>query len=202
MSRLQLAPARESEIVEELAQHLDDRYQELLSEGTSETDAERLTLADLSENELFRELQTVERKTPPEPIVIGTNRKINLVVDIWKDLRYGFRMLLKRPGFTAIAVITLALGVGASTAIFSAVNPILFESLPYPHADRLVMIEEIASNGARNAGTFGMYRGLVDRTRSFESISVSKGWRPTMTGATEPERLEAQRVSASYFKVL
>ena len=70
MSRLKLAPARESEIVEELAQHLDDRYQELLAGGTSASDAERLTLADLSETELFRELQTVERKTPPEPIVI------------------------------------------------------------------------------------------------------------------------------------
>ena len=98
MAGLKLAPARESEIVEELAQHLDDRYQELLAGGTSEIDAERLTLADLSENELFRELQTVEHKTPPEPIVIGTNRKINLLADIWKDLRYGLRMLLKRPG--------------------------------------------------------------------------------------------------------
>src|SRR5690349_1276834 len=90
-AKLKLSPARESEIVEELAQHLDDRYQELLLEGASDTDAEQLTLAELSENELFAELQRVERKTSPEPIVTGTNRKVNLVADIWNDLHFGFR---------------------------------------------------------------------------------------------------------------
>src|ERR1041384_5527139 len=203
MASLKLAPARESEIVEELAQHLDDRYQELLAEGTSDIDAEQLTLADLSENELFRELKTVEHKTPPEPIVIGTNRKINLVADIWKDLRYGLRMLLKRPGFTAIAVITLALGIGASTAIFSAVNPILFESLPYPDAKQIVTITDDFGTTDSSVGmTFGTYREFVQRSRSFSANAVSRPWQPAMTGTAEPERLEGQRVSASYFQVL
>ena len=79
LATLKLAPARESEIVEELAQHLDDRYQELLADGTSGADAEQMTLAELSENELFaHELQKVERKTPAEPLVTGSNRKVNL----------------------------------------------------------------------------------------------------------------------------
>src|ERR1041384_695002 len=203
MASLKLAPARESEIVEELAQHLDDRYQELLAEGTSDIDAEQLTLADLSENELFRELKTVEHKTPPEPIVIGTNRKINLIADLWKDLRFGLRMLLKRPGFTAIAVITLALGIGASTAIFSAVNPILFESLPYPDAKQIVTITDDFGTTDSSVGmTFGTYREFVQRSRSFSAIAVSRPWQPAMTGTAEPERLEGQRVSSSYFQVL
>jgi hypothetical protein len=61
---------------------------------------------------------------------------------LWQDLQYGSRMLLKHPTFTIVATLTLALGIGASTAIFSAVNPILFEPLPYPHADRIMMIWE------------------------------------------------------------
>ena len=203
MTGLKLAPARESEIVEELAQHLDDRYQELLAGGASDTDAELLILAELSENELFRELEKVERKIPPEPIVIGTKRNINIVADIWNDLRFGMRMLLKRPGFTAIAVITLALGIGASTAIFSAVNPILFESLPYPDASQIVTIsDDFAATDSSVGMTFGTYHELVQRSRSFSAIAVSRPWQPAMTGLAEPERLEGQRVSASYFQVL
>ena len=203
MAGLKLWPAREAEIVEELAQHLDDRYQELLAGGASDTDAERLTLSELSENELFSELQRVERKTPSEPIVTRTNRRINMVVEVWNDLRFGVRMLLKRPGFTAIAIITLALGIGASTAIFSAVNPILFESLPYPDASQIVTIsDDFAMNDSSVGMTFGTYRELVQRNRSFSAIAVIRPWQPAMTGAGEPERLEGQRVSASYFQVL
>ena len=203
MARLKLAPARESEIVEELGQHLDDRYQELLADGASHTDAERLILAELSENEFFSELLRGERNSPSEPIVTGTNRKINIVADIWNDLRFGIRMLLKRPGFTAIAVITLALGIGASTAIFSAVYPILFKSLPYPDPSQIVTISDDFGTSDSSVGmTFGTYRELVQRSKSFSAIAVVRPWQPAMTGSGEPERLEGQRVSASYFEVL
>ncbi len=86
--------------------------------------------------------------------------------EMFQDLRYGARMLLKKPDFTLMAVLTLALGIGASTAIFSAVNPILFEPLPYPHADRIVMIWEARKDGARIESTFGTYRALR-RAESF-----------------------------------
>src|SRR5262245_51737240 len=118
------------------------------------------------------------------------------------DLRYAARGLRASPGFTVLVVVTLALGLGATTAIFSAVNPVLFQPLPYPDAGRLTMIQEIRSDGSRNDGTFGMYRQFVERSRSFESIAVLGPWAPALTGPAQPERLEGQRVSASYFRVL
>ena len=119
-----------------------------------------------------------------------------------QDIRYGLRFLRRGPGFTAVAVLTLALGIGASTTIFSAVNPILFEPLPYPYADRITMIWDFAGDGSRLYPTFGTYRELVERSHSFDAIAVMKPWQPTMTGRAEPERLDGQRVSASYFRVL
>ena len=119
-----------------------------------------------------------------------------------QDLRFGIRMLLRKPGFTLIAVFTLSLGIGASTAIFSAVNPILFESLPYPHASQLTMIWDHGADGKRQDVTFGTYREIAQRSRSFDALAVMRAWQPTLTGPAEPERLEGQRVSASYFQVL
>ncbi len=118
------------------------------------------------------------------------------------DLRYALRRLRAAPGFTAVTVVTLALGIGGTTAIFSALNPILFESLPYPAAGRIASILELGSDGSHNAGTFGMYRGLAERTRSFEAIAVLRPWQPTLSGPDQAERFEGQRVSASYFQVL
>jgi putative ABC transport system permease protein len=118
------------------------------------------------------------------------------------DLRYGARRLRGELGFTVVVAVTLALGIGASTAIFGAVNPVLFESLPYPQAGRIVAIWDRAIDGVRASVTFGTYRELVTRTQAFEAIAVMKPWRPTMTSATEPERFEGQRVSADYFRVL
>jgi putative ABC transport system permease protein len=126
----------------------------------------------------------------------------NLIGTVLADLRYAARRLRATPGFTAITVLTLALGIGGTTAIFSALNPILFESLPYPDAGRVMSIVEIGTDGSQNAGTFGMYRGLAGRARSFDAIAVLRGWEPIITGQDQPERFEAQRVSASYFTVL
>ena len=126
----------------------------------------------------------------------------NAVETVVADLRYAARRLRHSPGFTIVAVLTLALGIGATTAIFSAVDPVLFEPLPYPDAGRLAQILEINSDGSRGGGTFGMYRGLVERSRTFEAMAVVKPWQAALTGADQPEVVEGQRVSASYFRVL
>ena len=121
---------------------------------------------------------------------------------IIKDIRFGFRNLSKNPGFTLIAVFTLALGIGATTAIFSAVNPILFEPLPYPSANRIMTIWYAGADGSRVEQAFGTYRELAQRSQSFDAIAVMKPWQPNIIGTTPPERLAGQRVSASYFRVL
>ena len=95
----------------------------------------------------------------------------------------------------------MALGIGASTAIFSAVNPVLFQPLPYPDPERLMMIWD-GQNGSRFDVTFGTYRELDARNRSFESMAVMRPVQPTLTGVAEPERLDGQFVTADYFRVL
>jgi putative ABC transport system permease protein len=121
---------------------------------------------------------------------------------LFADLRYAARRLRANPGFTAVNVLTLALGIGASTAIFSAINPILFEPLPYPHADRIMMLWERQSDFSPGAVTFGTFHGLKESSHSFDAMAVMKPWQPTMVGAGYPERFEGQRVSADYFRAL
>ncbi len=125
----------------------------------------------------------------------------NLAGTFWADLRYGARLLRTHPGSTLAAVLTLALGIGATTAIFSVLHPVLIEALPYPQAGRIMAILENTGT-RRTQGTFGMYRSLVERSRSFEAMSVFKPWRPTITGSGQPERFDGQRVSFGYFRVL
>jgi putative ABC transport system permease protein len=125
-----------------------------------------------------------------------------LLETLLADLRYGARRLKADRGFTLVSVTTLALGIGASTAIFSAVNPILFQSLPYPHPERVLTIWDYGRDGTPLELTFGSYHELSERSHSFQALAATKPWQPTLTGVADAERLEGQRVTAAYFHVL
>jgi predicted permease len=121
-----------------------------------------------------------------------------------QDMRYGLRQLWKSPGFTIVAVLSLALGVGANTAIFSIVNAVLLRSLPFSHPDRLVKI--VANNRGVGAQDIGFSVPELDdlRTRAgvFEQVTVTWPTDVNLTGAERPQRLEAQGVSPNYFSML
>jgi putative ABC transport system permease protein len=121
---------------------------------------------------------------------------------LFQDVRYALRQLRKTPGFACTAIVILALGIGSTTAIFSTINPILFEPLPYPQARRIVMIWYAGDDGSRIPQTFHTYRELAERSRSLDAIAVMKPWQPAISAADHPERLEGQRVSAHYFHAL
>src|SRR5215813_6471730 len=123
---------------------------------------------------------------------------------MFQDLRFGLRMLLKKPGFTSIAVLTLALGIGANTAIFSVVNAVLLQPLPYAEADELVSIYR--SPGGETIWPFppAAYLNLKSRNTVFTGIAAldNKGWPTTLIGRGEPERLQGYKVSANLFTLL
>src|SRR5262245_39188517 len=207
LSKSRLAPARENAVIEELSQYLDDCYDELRASGVSESEAYRRTLAELSGSEMLqRELRRAERRLAQDPIILGTNRRTNMIADLWQDLRYGARMLRKTPVFTLIAVMTLALGIGANTAVFSVINAALLQ--PYSHidTDRWVYLwEKNEAKGLQGAAP-SIPNFLVWRrqNQSFSDMVffTQLNFNLSGSGAGEPERVRLTLVTENLFSAL
>jgi putative ABC transport system permease protein len=204
LSRLNLEPAHEAEIVEELAQHLDDVYQRTLKSGATETEAKSAALNELATDDLLQIEMRRSQTTYKEAPVAGGPTKSNVLADLLHDLRYAARLQRKNPAFTIVAVIALALGIGANTAIFSVVNTVLLRPLPYKDPDRLVMVWEDASKVGypRDTPAAANFVDWRDQNQVFEGMAAIADDSFNLTGSGEPERLEGHRVSASLFPLL
>jgi putative ABC transport system permease protein len=179
----------DTDLSEEIRHYLDETTRAHQSRGLSYDQARRAAMVEIGNQTVVRE--HVRGST-------WEHRVDTLVVDV----RYALRRLRRSPAFTVISVATLALGIGSTTTIFSAVYPILYEPLPYPSPRQIVSITDFGQGGGPADVTFGTFLELKARTRSFSDMAVTKPWQPTLLGGSEPERLSGQRVSANYFHLL
>src|SRR6476646_8630680 len=204
LAELRLSPVREAEIVEELSQHLEQEYERSVNGGASADEARRQALEQLHAPDLLgREHQHVNSSGSQKPVVPGAQLKTNLFGDLTQDIRYALRVLAKNPAFTIIAVIALALGIGANSAIFSVVDAVLLRPLPFKHPEQLVMVWENAAHLGfpRNTPSPANFLDWQKQAQSFTGIAAMAERSFNLTGVGEPERLEGRRVSANLFEL-
>ena len=200
LASLKLAPTHEAEIVEEVAQHLEDRYRELVSGGSKEDEARRLALSELSDEYLLaKRLRVVEQEAPQEPTVFGGSEGQNFLASIWQDLRYGLRQLRRNPGFTAVAVLTLALGIGANTAIFSVINSVLLRPLAFPNPDQLVIVKSAPYQPISGPN----FLDWQSQNQTFSSMALCNfGQSYNLTGGGQPSYISGVGTEGNFFSTL
>jgi putative ABC transport system permease protein len=168
-------------ISEEMRQHLDDEYETLRASGLSHDEAMRQLAPDLDE--------LAAQRTRPVDAVTG-------------DLRYALRTLRKSPGFTAVVLLTLALGIGATTAIFTVVDAVMLRPYPYRDMDRIVMIAETMRSGQMLSIAWPNFRDWREQNQVFEHLGIYRGTVVNLSGGDQPERLNASLASSEVFKAV
>jgi putative ABC transport system permease protein len=175
---------------EEIAEHLAFQTEENMRAGMSPTEARRQAALKLGAAQAIREDHHAEQSIP-------------FLENLLFDLRYAVRMLVRSPGFSFIAIATMALGIGATTAIYSVIDATLLHPLPYPHPAELVRVEDdLPGVGARDVGISVPEWRDLQSSGIFQSVSVSgHGANVNLTGSAQPERLSYKHVSPNYFSV-
>ncbi len=203
LSSLNLSPSREHEIIEELSQHLEDRRRELMAGGTSEDEATKLALAGFREGNLFaRNLAPLRQARAPESITPGAPAG-RLLSDLWQDVRHATRTFVRQRSFAVAAVLTVALGVGANSAIFSVVRGVLLESLPFKDAERLYRLRMVYPDGnAYTTLSAPDFTSIRKTNRVFDRVEAYTSGVVTMLGGGEPREIRAVSVSDGLFELL
>ena len=178
----------DGELSEELRAFLEMAAEEKIKQGMSRRDAQRAVRLEQGNFEVTRE-------------AVRSATWESLVGTYWQDMRYAVRMLRKSPGFTAVAVLTLALGIGANTAMFSLVNGVLLRPLPYRDPDRLAMVWEKNRDGSTENVGYATYLDWKSQNKSFEQLAIYSSWQPVLQ-IGEPEQLNGLRVTSNYFRTL
>ena len=187
--------APSDQAVEELAQHVEETYAAARAAGRSERDALALARA---------QLENAPRRLPRNMAAAPATGGLGVLRALGRDVRYARRMLSARPGFAIVAVVTLALGIGANSAIFSVVRSLLLEPLPFREPDRLMMLWEAdATNPARtNIVSAPNYLDFKRGVSAFEETGIYEYLTYNLSGDGEAERIPGLRVSASTFRML
>ncbi|HUF27457.1 MAG TPA: ABC transporter permease [Gemmatimonadaceae bacterium] len=205
LAALRLAPAREAEVREELAQHLDDLYDELRGRGVAHDVAFRTVLDELdATGGLAAGLRRVETRVERDPPVPGLARSGEPFGNLWRDLRFAARLLLRNPVFSSVAVLTLALGIGLNTAVFSAIEAMLLRPLPaVPEPDRLVQVYRSHPQFEFGANSVPHFNDLRERTGDvFEGATAWRFVPVNLSSDGRTERILGQMVSADFFRVM
>jgi hypothetical protein len=125
-----------------------------------------------------------------------------LVMTFFADLRIAARLLRRAPAFTIVSVLTLGLAIGATTAIFSVIEPVLLRPLPYPTPDRIAFVWERGRDGSRDNVGYATFRDFINESKTIEHAAAIGDWQPTLSGKDNPERVSGDRVSWQYFRTL
>src|SRR5436309_6821871 len=181
---------KDRELDEEIESHLQLHIEDNLRLGMTPEEARRQAMIKLGGIESTKEAYREQRGLP-------------MLETLWQDVRYGARMLRKNPGFTAVAVLTLALGIGANTAVFSVINATLLRPFPYENPERLIILQERNADGGLQDASYLNFADWRSQSTSFESMAAQReGESFNFSGMGEPERLQGQIVSSNFFRTL
>src|SRR5262245_8139578 len=188
----------DADLDDEFRFHLDAEIERLIAQGMTPEGARADARRRFGDVDYFRQYcrEADSRRT-------GRERRTENLTMLRQDLRYAVRSLRRQPTFALVAALTLGLGIGANTAIFSVVNSVLLTPLPYKDPERLVMVWESMKDQPQISVSYPDYLDWKARTRSFEDLAVYNGFdRYTLTGRGDPERVRGGLASGNLFSVL